>query len=454
MIPAEKSKATASATKAFFVRMITRDITLEDCIFDLIDNSIDGAWELSGGQPTSLGDKTDLSGYRICIGLEEDQFQISDNCGGISLDHAVEYAFTFGRKEDAHPENYSIGVYGIGMKRAVFKIGSTIEIHSTFLDKGKPLSFRVPISVNDWLESGDQDWDFDIEDAEDLDESGVRITVKGLTDAARRSFESPRFVQNLRRVIARDYALHLHRGLVIEVQGRAVSGWAIELRQGGDFSPMRAQYTNNVDGEQVFIEVLAGMAAPPPESSEPEDYSEYGQDRFGWYVVCNGRIVLAADKTKVTGWGTEAWPQWHPQYTGFIGIILFSSRRAELLPLTTTKRSVDETSDIYRQFRPNMREATRAWISYTNARKQAIDEAARQEDVAKAVPISEIAVRQEVELPKIAPKPKIPEANVLYSVPRPRLRKLAAEFGDINMAYKNVGLHSFEYAYDDLVGDE
>lgn len=454
MIPAEKSKATANATKAFFVRMITRDITLEDCIFDLIDNSIDGAWELSGGQPTSLGDKTDLSGYKIFIRLEEDKFEISDNCGGITLDHAAEYAFTFGRKEDAHSENYSIGVYGIGMKRAVFKLGSDIEIHSTFLENGKPMSFRVPIAVKNWLESGDQDWDFDIEDAEDLDKSGARITVKDLTDAASRSFESPRFIQNLRRAIARDYALHLHRGLVIEVQGQPVSGLAIELRQGGDFSPMRAQYTNEIDGEQVFVEVLAGMAAPPPDSSEPEDYLEDGQDRFGWYVVCNGRIVLAADKTMVTGWGTESWPQWHPQYTGFIGIILFSSRRAELLPLTTTKRSVDETSDIYRKFRPNMREATRAWISYTNTRKHGIEEAAQREEVAKAVPIFEIALRQEVELPKIVPRPKIPEANVLYNVPRPKLRRLAAEFGDINMAYKNVGLRSFEYAYEDLVGDE
>ena len=40
MIPAEKKRADANPTKAFFVRMITRDITLEDCIFDLVDNSI------------------------------------------------------------------------------------------------------------------------------------------------------------------------------------------------------------------------------------------------------------------------------------------------------------------------------------------------------------------------------------------------------------------------------
>jgi hypothetical protein len=32
----------ASPRKAFFTDMLTRDITLEDCILDLIDNSIQG----------------------------------------------------------------------------------------------------------------------------------------------------------------------------------------------------------------------------------------------------------------------------------------------------------------------------------------------------------------------------------------------------------------------------
>lgn len=454
MIPAEKKRADANPTKAFFVRMITRDITLEDCIFDLVDNSIDGAWELAGGHPLSLDDQTDLSAYKISIWIAEDWFEISDNCGGITLDDAVDYAFTFGRKDEAETENFSIGVYGIGMKRAVFKLGSRIDIRSTYEDNSGSSSFRVPINVEDWLASGDDNWDFDIEEAEDLEQKGVQITVTDLTESAKRSFESPRFIRNLRRSIARDYALHLHRGLVIEVQDEPISGWTIELRQGGEFSPMRAQFEEDIEAEKVFVEVLAGMAAPPPDNSEPSDDFDEGQNTSGWYVVCNGRIVLAADKTTLTGWGTEGWPQWHPQYTGFMGIIIFSSRRADLLPLTTTKRSVDETSAIYRQFRPKMRETTREWISYTNTRKQIREEAIQREDAAKSVPIFEVAIRQDVELPKIATKPKIPQANILYTVPRPRVKSLASAFGNINMSYKDVGLRSFEYAFEDLVGDD
>ena len=208
MIPAEKSKADANPTKAFFVRMITRDITLEDCIFDLIDNSIDGAWELTGGQPMNLNDQTDLSPYKISIDIQSDSFSIQDNCGGITLDDAVDYAFTFGRKENAETENFSIGVYGIGMKRAVFKLGAEITIQSTFIENEVKSSFCVPIKVNDWLVSDKEHWDFDIDVSADLAHAGVKISVSDLTDVALRSFESPRFIQNLRRLISRDYVSH------------------------------------------------------------------------------------------------------------------------------------------------------------------------------------------------------------------------------------------------------
>lgn len=453
MIPIEKNKANADPTKSFFVRMITRDITLEDCIFDLIDNSIDGAWELSGGQPMGLNDKTDLSPYRISIEIEKDRFVIRDNCGGITLDDAVDYAFTFGRKDDAETENFSIGAYGIGMKRAVFKLGAKIDIRSTFKEMGTLSSFQVPIDVDAWLGSSEDEWDFDIKVSDDLPDAGVQVEVEQLTDVAARSFESPGFIQNLRRAISRDYALHLHRGLTIEVQGKAIPGWAIELRQGGDFTPMRTELIERIQDEKIYVELLAGMLAPPDSSESIEDFDE-NFNRSGWYVVCNGRIVLAADKTVLTGWGTEGSPQWHPQYTGFMGIILFSSRRADLLPLTTTKRNVDETSAIYRQFRAKMRETTKEWISYTNVRKQVRIKALEKEGVARAVPIFEIPNRPEVMLPQMVAVPKVSEANVFYSISKPRLRSLASAFGDINMSYKDVGLQSFEFAYSDLIGEE
>ncbi len=401
-----------------------------------------------------LAEDVDLSKYSIEIEAYPDRFVIRDDSGGMTLDEAANYAFSFGRKPSDEPDEYSIGVYGIGMKRAVFKLGSEIRVRSTFDDgSGNELAFAVPIDVPSWLSDNAPLWDFDIVEDDPLENNGVEIVVKVLTTGAKSSFESPAFLQNLRRTIARDYSLHLNRGLTISLNGKPIPGWKIELRQSDDFVPIRVEYQDAVDGDEVAIEVIGGMAALPPESNEPDEADD-GDRRFGWYIICNGRIVLAADKTSVSGWGTEDWPQWHRQYSGFMGIILFTAAKATALPLTTTKRSVDQSSEIFRRARPQMRDVTRKWIAYTNQRKQALEEA--REIEAKAAPVPIYQLRREVPLqfPKLTQRPLERVANVHYSVPIAKMKRLAKELGSINLTYREVGIRTFDYTYDDMVGDD
>ena len=446
-------KVIANPTKAFFVNMITRDITLEDSILDLVDNSIDGAWRSSGNHSISLDGDVDLSPFKISINISPNSFSIKDNCGGMTLDDAVNHAFSFGRISSQRHDAYSIGVYGIGMKRAAFKLGTDIRVISTYHEKdGTKQSFLVPIIVNDWLKVDRPPWDFDLVEHEDLDSDGVAIFIEHLTQAARVSFENPAFLQNLRRTIARDYSLHLSRGLTIDVNDDAVRGMQLELLKSDEYVPMRLAYRDPQD-QSVSVEIIGGMAAPPPEDIHPDE-TDSGDKRFGWYIACNGRIVLAADKTAVSGWGTQDWPQWHRQYSGFIGIVLFSAENTMALPLTTTKRSVDVSSGAFLRARPRMRDVSKTWIAYTNARKQALEEAKQREVKATAVPIRDLSPQDKVTLPSILPRPVETPANVHYSVPKPRMKKLAKEFGNIRMPYREVGLKSFNYAYDDFVGEE
>jgi hypothetical protein len=447
-------KATANPTKKFFVRIITRDISLEDCILDLVDNSVDNAWHLEGSRPMGLAEGADLSHYRIDITATATSFRIEDNCGGMTLDDAVNHAFSFGRQDTEEQEDYSIGVYGIGMKRAVFKLGTKIRIRSTFTEAGKRGAFVVPINVEEWLKDDTPPWDFDIDSDSPLKTDGVQIDVDVLSTAASQAFSSPAFLQGLRRIIARDYSLHINRGLTISLNGLPIPGWKIELLQSSDFSPMRSQYEDGMNGDKVVVEILAGMAAAPPDTSDP-DIDDDGEKRFGWYVVCNGRIVLAADKTAISGWGTDDWPQWHRQYSGFIGLILFTSANAAALPLTTTKRSVDTSSEIFRRARPPMRDVTKQWIAYTNARRQALEDAKQLEAQAAPIAIYQVTPMSSVSLPRLNPKPaQAAVGNIAYAVPVSRLKKLAKELGNINLPYREVGIKSFEYTYSDLVGEE
>ena len=454
MVIKAHTKAIVVPTKAFFVRVITRDISLEDCILDLIDNSVDSAWRSQGSQPMGLAEGVDLSKFKIDIKIAPHRFSILDNCGGMTLDDAVNHAFTFGRSARQHQDDFSIGVYGIGMKRAVFKLGGDIRVRSTFVQTdGVSLSFAVPINVNEWLGTDSPPWDFDIVDDQPLPAPGLELSVENLNEEAQSFFDSPAFIQNLVRTIGRDYSLHIARGLEITLNDHVVIGWRFELRQSENFSPLRFSYNDEKGGEPVSVEVIGGMAAPPPDSSDAAE-GDFGDARMGWYVLCNGRVVLAADKTSVSGWGTDGWPQWHSQYSGFMGFILFTAADAKALPLTTTKRSVDVSSEVWRRAKPKMRDTTRRWIDYTNDRKLSIDNARQEELRAHGIPIAQIAPRMTVLLPQFTAKPSERMANVNYSVPQARLRKLAKALGDINLTYREVGIRTFDYTYDDIVGED
>ena len=51
-------------TKTFFIQMITRDITINDAIIDLLDNSVDGA--------SKLKENNDFSDLYIDITINRD----------------------------------------------------------------------------------------------------------------------------------------------------------------------------------------------------------------------------------------------------------------------------------------------------------------------------------------------------------------------------------------------
>lgn len=455
-----RDRASGNPSKEFFVSMLTRDITLDDCILDLVDNSIDGAWEQVEAEPNILTADSALSAFRIDIRISADRFVIEDNCGGITLDDAADYAFTFGRRIDQEYDEFSVGVYGIGLKRAIFKIGRDISIRSTAPDGADGnLSFEVPINVPQWLakqpvvvdgqiQEG-ADWDFDIIEAEPLDSRGVRIEVGDLISEISSRLGDPTYPRYLRAVLGRDYLIPLMRGLQIYVNDVIVDGFDFSLRTGGDFTPLRTSY---LDGP-VNVEIVAGMISSPPDSPDPDENNRQYQP-YGWYVVCNGRVVLSADKTSITGWG-EGLPMWHRQYDGFVGFIFFSAERAAELPMTTTKRSVDVSSGVYRRALARMQEPTRAWLNYTNARKTDLDAAKVNEQRTHTASLVEVAESPTVVLPS-PPKPvsRARVGNVNYAMPLSRLKTLAKALGDNGMTFRDIGIRSFEYAYDELVEDE
>lgn len=436
-------KAKADPTKEFFIDMITRDIGLDECMFDLLDNSIDGAAKQSGPDANGV---VSLDGYSADISVHKDKFSIYDNCGGISLSDATEYAFHFGRRHDAPKDSErSIGLYGIGMKRAVFKIGKKINIKSS--TKSKPEeAFETTIDVPEWAAA--KDWDFTLKQLMAPNFVGTKIDVTELNEGASSEFSDSVFTNNLIADIGRYYSFFINDGFRINVNGNEVPSHIYGVKGGGEFEPYIDQYIDSETG--VMVKVISGLAGSPPDDAS-DTSSTRGTDNWGWFVVCNNRVVLAGNKTDQTVWGENLFPGWHPQYNGFMGIVFFSSDDPRKLPWTTTKRQIDDTLPVYRRAVIKMKEATRPFLDYTNQRKTSLDAAKTKEDGAKVIKIDGVQVADlkpqsaPMKVPLFAAKPKVQMASIAYQRPVSEVKKVAEALGNSQLSYKQIGIETFEY---------
>ena len=110
---------------------------------------------------------------------------IEDNCGGIPLEVAERYAFRMGRPKGTADDDdiFTIGTYGIGMKRAIFKMGRSARVRSQTIED----AFNVMI-LPAWLAS-DNSWELPVESIENDDaESGTLIEI---TDLREDVFDDP-----------------------------------------------------------------------------------------------------------------------------------------------------------------------------------------------------------------------------------------------------------------------
>jgi hypothetical protein len=421
----------ASPTKQFFVQSLVKDVVLAEAVFDLVDNSIDG-YIRAGTQ-----------GLRsVSLTISADKFCIQDDCGGIRKEDVESFVLRFGGRPPApRVATRTIGAFGIGLKRSIYKLGQHILLES---DDGSR-EYAVLID-RQWMAS--ENWRLPF--TKDVASKGrvyTRITVEDLYPDVSRQFSTREFENSMALQARKTYCAFLDTKIHLLINDAPVH--PLDFRFLCDrkrhFQPMRKLMT--FDG--VDVAILAGN-------------TDYGRDPdrlCGWNVFCNDRLVVTGDTTFKTGWAGLSEMNFHyPQDAYFLGLVFFGCDDPSKLPWDTAKTGVQTDSAVYRSAQVEMQVATARFVR-TCRDAYALKDRETGETIgralfegAEACSYREMNTETPGDVPivdgvrvddKEIPLPEV--ANVLYVVPLDYARRVKKKLGDAHMSHKEMGLRTLRY---------
>lgn len=184
---------------------------------------------------------------------------------------------------------------------------------------------------------------------------------------------------------AKAHRIGLEKGLRITINGTPLQTARFELLKSDVIKPGYSSAEFNGSKSALNVSLYVGIGDSGPKEA-------------GWYVFCNGRMVLEADQTSRTIWGGELGeiniPKIHNQFSRFRGYAFFDSDDQKRLPWTSTKSGINLSSQEYREVRGMMMQLSRPVISFLNELDNEKDGESRPRqtavEAAKRIPLSEI----------------------------------------------------------------
>ena len=351
--------ADASPEKRLFISLLTRDISLVAAFLDLIDNSINAALvpfadklATAEGYVSALKDPDISVSASIDIEFDAESVKITDNASGIDSETAMSDVFKFGRAaQDSRPSLDRLSVYGIGLKRAIFKMGDQISIVSDHEQGGFELDLDVPA----WAALKQEVWGFPITERPnaDAETTGTVIEITRLHEHVANRLTDGVFKGQLIESIRRTYSYFMGKFVTISINGEPVAPDSVEVSKN--------QTNKKVTIDNATCTIVAGLG--------PSDANGRFRDpTSGWFVLCNGRTVVSADKSSLTGWGGHGLPIFQPKHRPFLGIVMFVSDDPESLPWTTTKAAINEDSIAWQRAKREMVNTAKAIVKFLDRR--------------------------------------------------------------------------------------
>ena len=308
-------EASMEPRKELFIFAITKDITLDSAICDLIENSINSAKKLSGFKS--------LKGYRVDLYIDQNyndkyDFVIRDNCGGITREDAKNRAFKLGNDF----KDNKLG-FGIGMKRALFKLADEYTLESyTLYDK-----FKIEMNVKEWVKKST--WKTPIKknnNKENL-ESGVVISISKLNNKIEDELLSKEFQRNFITTIKINFEFALEAGFEINLNNK------------------RLEYNSSLFAKNL-LEDRKYIVSENEVILKIEHNSKRSCNYYGWNYVINGRNIIHGDKCILNNWHKNIKDNIY-NFEKFVGFVFINGDNVSELPLNTSKDGIDINNSMY-----------------------------------------------------------------------------------------------------------
>ncbi|MHB8084837.1 MAG: ATP-binding protein [Dehalococcoidia bacterium] len=325
-------EVSALPSKRIYYSIIA-DYELNRSICELIDNALD-LWVLGG--------KSALLKINIDMNVQQQVIEVSDNAGGVS---GQKLSLLLAPGETSNrPEDETIGIFGVGTKRAVVALAQEVTI-TTRHNSGN----TCEVTFDDrWLETAD--WQLPYYEVDPINPGMTRIMLQRL-----RSPISKEDIDSLREHLSVTYAKFLKSGLVEiylspeNIKPKEFTNWAYPPT----FEPRCYKATIIMPkNRQVEFEAIAGLTTESsPVSGE-----------YGIYIYCNDRLVGRAIKSIDVGFvkGLAGLP--HPRVS-IMRVIISLKGSADLMPWNSSKSDINPKHNTFLAFRDWLLQITKEYAS-------------------------------------------------------------------------------------------
>ena len=304
---------------------IISDYDLQTGLTELVDNALD-IW---------IGTKN-RKPLRIELTLDADrQFAtLTDNAGGVPKENLRLLIAPGGSMNS--PDGESIGIFGVGSKRAVVAIAEHVTIKTHCAGDG---SFQIDIT-KEWLES--PEWELPAYAIPEIEAGTTTIELTQLRKPLTAEDESvlrSHFGETYQWFLEIDGCSIVVNG--VEVEAHAFDVWAYPP----EFPPRSALFQISPDGVgKIGVEISAGLILD----------RDAVEENYGVYIYCNNRLIVKELKTREVGYyvGSEAGVP-HPD-ASLCRAVLRLNGPSKLMPWNSSKTGINYSHTAFVQVRPTL----------------------------------------------------------------------------------------------------